>query len=467
MVNKKNSLKKLSDLEKVKLINNSLVLEGLSLKELSKKLALPKKEVILFMESQGFSFDEKEGYFKKPSSSPSIHPYSPKHEVCSHKNLNHSQNETLSFKDLVDEKNNKDSNSTLGEECNKKLENIDSLLSSLSEKLNIDEKNPSTLLPEIKNNLDEENKFKEVHTEEAKHKDNSLKDTTLLPTIVLQSPKISRTERRKQNKKGFLSSIISIIINLFSSNPKDKDLKPTLNLNKDKEEPIKFKNTKEVSNEDLLKNNTLLKEKSKIKELTPKKAEIEESKITSDQNELYKVLKVKNNINNLPQKVQAKEDLNKLYEEGICKEAYQEVAAEIQLIENTKSEVKSEYTEKNLKEDIHSIEHDEKDVLDFFNVTTNTAGNEISLSKESLNKENLEGKENIYDDFSKEKALLLEDEIINFKIDSPFLNDLKSNQLEDKNIDSSDLEKRITLLEKKVTELENFFMEIFYGILIK
>ncbi len=51
--------------DKVKLINNSLVLDGISLKELSKKIDIQKKDIIKFMNEEGFFFDSIDGYFKR------------------------------------------------------------------------------------------------------------------------------------------------------------------------------------------------------------------------------------------------------------------------------------------------------------------------------------------------------------------------------------------------------------------
>ncbi len=55
MSNKKVSFKNMNNSDKVKLINNSLVLDGISLKELSKKIDIQKKDIIKFMNEEGFS----------------------------------------------------------------------------------------------------------------------------------------------------------------------------------------------------------------------------------------------------------------------------------------------------------------------------------------------------------------------------------------------------------------------------
>ncbi|ELP5184877.1 hypothetical protein R1Z17_001820, partial [Clostridium perfringens] len=65
MSNKKISFKNMNNSDKVKLINNSLVLDGISLKELSKKIDIQKKDIIKFMNEEGFFFDSTDGYFKK------------------------------------------------------------------------------------------------------------------------------------------------------------------------------------------------------------------------------------------------------------------------------------------------------------------------------------------------------------------------------------------------------------------
>ena len=57
MSNNKISFKNMNNSDKVKLINNSLVLDGISLKELSKKIDIQKKDIIKFMNEEGFFFD--------------------------------------------------------------------------------------------------------------------------------------------------------------------------------------------------------------------------------------------------------------------------------------------------------------------------------------------------------------------------------------------------------------------------
>ncbi|EOU1959262.1 hypothetical protein DMN37_11970, partial [Clostridium perfringens] len=61
MSNKKISFKNMNNSDKVKLINNSLVLDGISLKELSKKIDIQKKDIIKFMNEEGFFFDSTDG----------------------------------------------------------------------------------------------------------------------------------------------------------------------------------------------------------------------------------------------------------------------------------------------------------------------------------------------------------------------------------------------------------------------
>lgn len=464
MDDKKNSLKKLSNSDKVKLINNSLVLEGLTLKELSKKLKIQKKEIISFMEKEGFVFNLEEGYFKKPCNSSKI-------KILSNSIKDNKENEPDVSKEYISQT---IDISTENNGCDR--EDIQSLLDSLSKKFNIKEEDPSTLLPKIKNIKKEKVEMKEEKEDVLKGKNNlessyeSIKETSsegnmdLTPkTIVLESPRVTRIERHKKNKKGFFKSIISLFKSIFylkSNKGKKKNnlistTKEETSLNKKEvepkeiNEPIKFKEDKSTFSPTLIKekgNKLVINEEASLDEVNDKISSLNE----------------------------------------ICKEAYEEIAAEL-----------------------HTLEDDKRDIIDFFNRTSSKEKNE-SVSKEfSLSKINEEKdeysseKEELLNRLSKENKstkikyaknitpskvkdcncnknhkdnLLdidleslnyLKNEIVNLKIDSSFIENIKSNKIEENNINPCDLEKRITLLEKKVTELENFFMEIFQGMLTK
>lgn len=64
MSNKKISFKNMNNSDKVKLINNSLVLDGISLKELSKN-RYTKERYNKIYEWRRFFFDSTDGYFKR------------------------------------------------------------------------------------------------------------------------------------------------------------------------------------------------------------------------------------------------------------------------------------------------------------------------------------------------------------------------------------------------------------------
>lgn len=122
MSNNKISFKNMNNSDKVKLINNSLVLDGISLKELSKKIDIQKKDIIKFMNEEGFFFDSTDGYFKKDKE----------------------ESTSIDIKPSVET-----SKSSLSKKSER--EDVQSIIDSINEKLNIkDIETTNILLPEIK-----------------------------------------------------------------------------------------------------------------------------------------------------------------------------------------------------------------------------------------------------------------------------------------------------------------------------
>ncbi len=178
MNNKKINFKNMNNSDKIKLINNSLVLDGISLKELSKKIDIQKKDILKFMNEEGFLFDNIDGYFKKSK------------ETSTSINIKHSIE--ISENSIP---------STL------EREDVQSIIDSINEKLNI--KNIETnniLLPEIK-------PIEEVSISK---KDNTEYNTKSSQSMTLEIPKISRTARRKKIKKSIFKRLISHVKDRFS-----------------------------------------------------------------------------------------------------------------------------------------------------------------------------------------------------------------------------------------------------------
>ncbi|MCX0355421.1 hypothetical protein LI064_12935 [Clostridium perfringens] len=179
MSNKKISFKNMNNSDKVKLINNSLVLDGISLKELSKKIDIQKKDIIKFMNEEGFFFDSTDGYFKKDKE----------------------ESTSIDIKPSVET-----SKSSLPKTPER--EDVQSIIDSINEKLNIkDIETTNILLPEIKTSE------KVSVTKE----DNSKDNTKTSQSMTLEIPRVSRTARRKKKKKKTLiKRMISYFKNSFS-----------------------------------------------------------------------------------------------------------------------------------------------------------------------------------------------------------------------------------------------------------
>ena len=179
MSNNKISFKNMNNSDKVKLINNSLVLDGISLKELSKKIDIQKKDIIKFMNEEGFFFDSTDGYFKKDKE----------------------ESTSIDIKPSVET-----SKSSLSKKSER--EDVQSIIDSINEKLNIkDIETTNILLPEIKTSE------KVSVTKEENLKDN----TKTSQNITLEIPRVSRTARRKKKKKKTLiKRMISYLKNSFS-----------------------------------------------------------------------------------------------------------------------------------------------------------------------------------------------------------------------------------------------------------
>ena len=179
MSNKKISFKNMNNSDKVKLINNSLVLDGISLKELSKKIDIQKKDIIKFMNEEGFFFDSTDGYFKKDKE----------------------ESTSIDIKPLVET-----SKSSLPKTLER--EDVQSIIDSINEKLNIkDIEATNILLPEIK-----------TSEKVSVTKEDNLEDNTKTSqSMTLEIPRVSRTARRKKKKKKTLiKRMISYLKNSFS-----------------------------------------------------------------------------------------------------------------------------------------------------------------------------------------------------------------------------------------------------------
>ena len=179
MSNNKISFKNMNNSDKVKLINNSLVLDGISLKELSKKIDIQKKDIIKFMNEEGFFFDSTDGYFKKDKE----------------------ESTSIDIKPSVET-----SKSSLSKKSER--EDVQSIIDSINEKLNIkDIETTNILLPEIK-----------TSEKVSVTKEDNLEDNTKTSqSMTLEIPRVSRTARRKKKKKKTLiKRMISYLKNSFS-----------------------------------------------------------------------------------------------------------------------------------------------------------------------------------------------------------------------------------------------------------
>lgn len=346
MSNKKINFKSMINSDKVKLINNSLVLDGLSLKELSKKINIQKKEILNFMDDEGFFFDEIDGYFKK------------------------SKEVTISNEaQALIETNEIDSNP------NTEREDIQSIIDSINEKLNLKDIEPNKiLLPEIKSN-------KEISVS----LEFTPETTDSKPqTLTLEIPKISRTARRKKMKKTALKRFFLYIKNKLSKIfmvKKPKKIKKPMNL----KEPMELK--LQNSSQDI----NLVKQK-------PANAILEEVALEA-----------------LPKNKDIVTDLSQTHEES-------KLSFEIKIPRNFRGRKRLPISEEDLKE----------------------------LSILNLDKDSLED---------------LKNELRSLKLNSSFIENLKTNNLEDN--EKKALEERVYNLEKKVSELEEFFLEIFQAMSIK
>lgn len=360
MSTKKLNFKLLNNCDKVKLINNSLVLEGLSLKELSKKINVQKKEIMTFMKSEGFSFDEIEGYFKKES------------PVTN----NIEKEKSLSVQE--------DAAAPPPSE----LEDVQSIIDSINKKLNLKEiETQASLLPEIK----PQNKSNSLDTNIVKsEKKTNIKEEKEI--LTLEIPKVSRTERRKILKKSPFKRFMLFLKSLFSNNKK----------------------------------NTI--------------------KLESQNNISLPVAELNTSLADKP--VDSLDFKGNTYSEAILKE----VATDV---------LKDDIAKINVKDEIDCYESNEsiKSKLSF--------EIKLPLDLKVLSKKydkNIIKEKNIID-LDKVPIDYLKEEISKIRIDSSFIETLKSNNAEDSS--SEDLEIRISNLEKKVSELEEFFVEIFQGMLIK
>ncbi|ELC8442850.1 hypothetical protein QYB59_001878 [Clostridium perfringens] len=340
MSNKKINFKNMINSDKVKLINNSLVLDGLSLKELSKKIDVQKKEIINFMENEGFFFDEIDGYFKKCKEIPT-----PKEENSSVKINKKASN-------LKTER-----------------EDIQSIIDSINEKLNLkDIDSNKILLPEIKPN-------KEISVSPE-----STPETTdsKSQTLTLEIPKVSRTARRKKMKKTALKRFFLYMRNKFSKIfmvKKSKELK----------EPLELNCKKSLHNKDLEKKDS-------------------------------------------PHVV------------------LEEVALEVLP------------TNKDIVTDLSAIHKESKLSFEIKRPKNFKGRKRLTISKESLKELNIL---NLEQDSLED----LKNELQRLKLNSSFIENLKTNNLKDN--ENKALEERIYNLEKKVTELEEFFLEIFQAMSTK
>ncbi|EOU1928608.1 hypothetical protein DMN34_06390, partial [Clostridium perfringens] len=148
-------------------------------KELSKKIDIQKKDIIKFMNEEGFFFDSTDGYFKKDKE----------------------ESTSIDIKPSVET-----SKSSLSKKSER--EDVQSIIDSINEKLNIkDIETTNILLPEIK-----------TSEKVSVAKEENLKDNTKTSqNITLEIPRVSRTARRKKKKKKTLiKSMISYLKNSFS-----------------------------------------------------------------------------------------------------------------------------------------------------------------------------------------------------------------------------------------------------------
>ncbi|SQC06750.1 Uncharacterised protein [Clostridium perfringens] len=333
MSNNKISFKNMNNSDKVKLINNSLVLDGISLKELSKKIDIQKKDIIKFMNEEGFFFDSTDGYFKKDKE----------------------ESTSIDIKPSVET-----SKSSLSKKSER--EDVQSIIDSINEKLNIkDIETTNILLPEIK-----------TSEKVSVAKEENLKDNTKTSqNITLEIPRVSRTARRKKKKKKTLiKRLISYLKNSFSKIflIKKKENKPS-----SKMEYTNF-NKKEVN---IKSTNSNILEEVAIEKL-PVNYKIETT--------------------------------------SHCLNSESKVPFEIKIPKNFKGRRK-----------IPKVDCD-LDEINFLN------SNDYSL-------------EDLKKDFR------------DLKLNSDFIKNINSDSLES-NRDKS-LEERVCNLEKKINELEEFFLEIF------
>ncbi|EGT3616882.1 hypothetical protein FHH43_11670 [Clostridium perfringens] len=342
MSNKKINFKNMINSDKVKLINNSLVLDGLSLKELSKKINIQKKEILNFMDDEGFFFDEIDGYFKKSK------------EITT-------SNEVQSLTEIKE----RDSNSN----SNTEREDIQSIIDSINEKLNLkDIESNKILLPEIKTN-------KEVGVSLKPSQKTSDCNTQ---TLTLEIPKISRTARRKKMKKTAMKRFFLYLRNKISKIFMVKHSK-------------KIKEPKELKHNKFSQNRKLEKQ--------------EPANIILEEVALETLPKNKEIITNLSQNPEESK-----------------LSFEIKIPRNFKGRKRSPMVKEDLNE------------LSIFN-----------LDQDSL------------DD--------LKDELRTLKLNSSFIDNLNSDAID--SMGNKDLEERICTLEKKVSELEEFFLEIFQAMSTK
>ena len=334
MSKKKISFKNMNNSDKVKLINNSLVLDGISLKELSKKIDIQKKDIIKFMNEEGFFFDSTDGYFKKDKE----------------------ESTSIDIKPSVET-----SKSSLPKTPER--EDVQSIIDSINEKLNIkDIETTNILLPEIKTSE------KVSVTKE----DNSKDNTKTSQSMTLEIPRVSRTARRKKKKKKTLiKRMISYFKNSFSKIflIKKKENKPSSKI----EHTDNF-NKKEIN---IKATNSTILEEVAIEKL-PVNDEIETtSHVLNSESKLPFEIKIPKNFKGRRRIPKVDFDLN-----------------EINFLNS------NEYSLEDLKKDFRDL-----------------------------------------------------------KLNSDFIKNINSDSLES-NRDKS-LEERVCNLEKKINELEEFFLEIF------
>ena len=334
MSNKKISFKNMNNSDKVKLINNSLVLDGISLKELSKKIDIQKKDIIKFMNEEGFFFDNMDGYFKKDKEAST----------------------SIDIKPSVEESENSSPSTP-------EREDVQSIIDSINEKLNLkDIETTSMLLPEIKT-IEEVSVSKE---------DTSEDNTRASQSMTLEIPRVSRTARRKKKKKKTLfKRMISYLRYRFSKIflVKKKESKTSSDYN------IECNN--KLSNEEInIKSNNILEEVAVEKSSTPNYGEITSYDL----------------------KIESK------------------LPFEIKLPKNFKVRRRAPKVDFNLNE------------TKFLNPE------EYSLEE-------------------------LKKDLRDLKLNSDFIKNINSDFVENNN--NKSLEERVCNLEKKINELEEFFLEIF------